>query len=41
MPSSAAPKLTAEQLLEQAQDGTAILLDGDEVVRELRARYER
>jgi len=85
MTSSAAPKPTAEQLLEQAldlpkeqrlrladqlidsvegddsapieldpelreelvrrlktiEDGTAVLLDGDEVMRELRAKYER
>jgi putative addiction module component (TIGR02574 family) len=84
MSSSAAPKPTAEQLLEQAlelpkeqrlrladqlldsvegddsnleldpqlrdelvrrlktiEDGTAVLLDGDEVMRELRAKYER
>jgi putative addiction module component (TIGR02574 family) len=84
MTSSAAPKPTADQLLEQAlqlpeeqrlrladqlldsvggddsvldlepelrdelirrlkmiEDGTAVLLDGDEVMRELRAKYER
>jgi putative addiction module component (TIGR02574 family) len=83
MTSSAAPKLTAEQLLQQAlelpkeqrlrladqlldsvegdghleldtelrdelvrrlkmiEDGTAVLLDGDEVMRELRTKYER